>query len=171
MRGPQRTPGASGAQPFGPLAGPEPEPERAAAFAPGPPVTAVSPGDRATERVLRAQVRQEVSRLLDEQHLLRPRPEDETRIRVLIRERIAGFQRSAAVTNTPLIHDPVAMERRLFDGLLRLGPLQPLIDDGAVEEVIINHPRRVFCIAGGANAWSRTSSSTTTTTCASWSSG
>ena len=128
---------------------PEPEPERAAAFAPGPPVTAVSPGDRATERVLRAQVRQEVSRLLDEQHLLRPRPEDETRIRVLIRERIAGFQRSAAVTNTPLIHDPVAMERRLFDGLLRLGPLQPLIDDGAVEEVIINHPRRVFCIAGG----------------------
>ncbi len=109
----------------------------------------VSPDDRATERVLRAQVRQEVSRLLDEQQLLRPRPEDETRIRILIQERIAAFQRSAAVTNTPLVHDPAAMERRLFDGLLRLGPLQPLIDDPAVEEIIINHPRRVFCIAGG----------------------
>jgi pilus assembly protein CpaF len=126
-----------------------PQADLPGAFGLGGPLTAVSPGDRATERVLRAQVRQEVSRLLDEQHLLRPRPEDEARIRVLIRERIAGFQRSAAVTNTPLIHDPAAMERRLFDGLLRLGPLQPLIENPEVEEIIINHPRRVFCIAGG----------------------
>ena len=109
----------------------------------------MSPTDRAAERVLRPEVRQEVSRLLDEQHLLRPRPEDEARIRVLIRERVAAFQRTAAVTNTPLVHDPGAMERRLFDGLLRLGPLQPLMDDPAIEEIIVNHPRRVFCIAGG----------------------
>jgi pilus assembly protein CpaF len=94
-------------------------------------------------------VRQEVSRLLDEQHLLRPRREDEARIRALIRERIAAHQRIAALTNTPLIYDPAGLERRLFDGLLRLGPLQPLMDDPAVEEIIVNHPRRVFCIAGG----------------------
>lgn len=109
----------------------------------------VSTNDRAAERALRTDVRQEVSRLLDEQHLFRPRPEDEARIRTLIRERVSYYQRNAAVTNTPLIHDQQGMERRLFDGLLRLGPLQPLMDDAGVEEIIVNHPRRVFCIAGG----------------------
>jgi pilus assembly protein CpaF len=109
----------------------------------------LAPTDRAAERQIRIEVREEVGRLLDEQHLLRPRPEDEARIRVVIRERVASYQRRAAVTNTPLIHDPAGLERRLFDGLLRLGPLQPLIEDPAVEEIIVNHPRRVFCIAGG----------------------
>ncbi|MDQ3702235.1 MAG: hypothetical protein M3442_15140, partial [Chloroflexota bacterium] len=102
-----------------------------------PPVsTPVSTNDRAAERALRTDVRQEVSRLLDEQHLFRPRPEDEARIRTLIRDRVSYYQRNAAVTNTPLIHDQQGMERRLFDGLLRLGPLQPLMDDASVEEII-----------------------------------
>lgn len=139
------------------MAGPQTGPTRAGALAraeapfAGPPDAAppVSPADRAAERILRADVRGEVGRLLDEQHLLKPRPEDETRIRILIRERVSSYQRNAAVTNTPLIHDPPGLERRLFDGLLRLGPLQPLMDDSAVEEIIVNHPRRVFCIAGG----------------------
>src|SRR5204863_9228881 len=35
------------------------------------------------------------------------------------------------------------------DGLLRLGILQPLIDDSSVEELIINGPNRIFVIRDG----------------------
>lgn len=60
---------------------------------------------------------------------------------------MAAYQRRAAATNTPLLADPAAVERRLFDGLLRLGILQPFMDDPAVEEVIVNGPNRIFVIA------------------------
>src|SRR5262249_57218164 len=41
------------------------------------------------------------------------------------------------------------MERRLYDGLLRLGILEPLMQDPTVEEVIANGPARVFVIEDG----------------------
>lgn len=104
--------------------------------------------DRAAERGLRSEVRTAVGRLLDERQLLAPGPEDEARIRALIRERIAEHQRRAATTNAPQLADPEGVEQRLFDWLLRLGPLQSLMDNPAVEEIIVNGPR-VFAIEGG----------------------
>ncbi|HEV8636469.1 MAG TPA: ATPase, T2SS/T4P/T4SS family, partial [Chloroflexota bacterium] len=104
--------------------------------------------DRAAERVLRETVREKVGRLLDERQLLTPRPDDEARIRALIHEEVEAHQRRVVATNQPLLADPAGVERRIFDGLLRLGPLQPLMDDPAVEEVIVNGPR-VFCVRGG----------------------
>src|SRR5579884_4156854 len=104
--------------------------------------------DRLIERELRDEVRSAVDRLLSERQLLSPGPEDEARIRALVAEKVAAYQRRAATTNQPLVHDPAGLERRLFDGLLRLGPLQPLMDDPGVEEVICNGPR-VFAIRGG----------------------
>src|ERR671922_1473476 len=89
------------------------------------------------------------ARLLGERQLLEPRPEDEARIRNLIHERVAAYQRRAAATNAPLLLDPEAVEQRLFDGLLRLGILQPLMDDPSVEEVICNGPHRIFVIEDG----------------------
>lgn len=116
----------------------------------GPAVlTVLSQSDRAAERALREQVREEVGRMLDERQLMTPRPEDEQRIHAIIRERIARFQRDAANTNAPVLHDPEGVARRLFDGLLRMGPLQPLMESPDVEEVIVNAPRRVFCIERG----------------------
>src|SRR6266516_1441776 len=82
--------------------------------------------DRAAERTLRDEVRAAVSRLLGEQQLLVPSAADEERIAALIRERVTAYQRRAAMTNAPLLLDPEGVERRLFDGLLRLGILQPL---------------------------------------------
>jgi pilus assembly protein CpaF len=104
--------------------------------------------DRLIERELREEVRGAVDRLLSERQLLAPGPEDAARIRALVSETVAAYQRRAATTNRPLVHDQPGLERRLFDGLLRLGPLQPLMDDEAVEEVICNGPR-VFAIRGG----------------------
>ena len=105
--------------------------------------------ERAAERALREEVRAAVSRLLGERQLLSPDPGDEERIRALIRERIAAHQRRAAHTNAPLLTDPEATARRLFDGLLRLGILQPYVEDPAVEEIICNGPNRVFVIRDG----------------------
>lgn len=106
-------------------------------------------GDRAIERVLREEVRAAVDRLLGEQHLLTPGPDDEERIRVLIRDHVEAYQRRAVTTNAPLLADPEAIEKRLFDGLLRLGILQPLMDAPDVEEIIVNGPGRIFLIRDG----------------------
>ncbi|CCF85424.1 CpaF family protein [Nitrolancea hollandica] len=106
-------------------------------------------GDRAGERLLRAEMQEAVSRLLGEAELLSPGPEDEARIRVLIRERVSAYQRRAAATNAPLLSDPEGVERRLFDRLLRLGVLQPLIEAPGIEEIICNGPNRVFVIEDG----------------------
>src|SRR5437867_2904820 len=89
--------------------------------------------DRAAERALRGEVQAAVSRLLGEQQLLVPSTADGDRIGALIHERVAAYQRRAAMTNAPLLLDPESVERRLFDGLLRLGILQPLMDDAAIE--------------------------------------
>jgi len=105
--------------------------------------------DRAGERALREEIRAEVARLLGERQLLEPGAEDEVRIRNLIHDRVAAYQRRAAATNAPLLLDPEAVEQRLFDGLLRLGILQPLMDDPGVEEVICNGPHRIFVIEDG----------------------
>ena len=105
--------------------------------------------ERAAERALREEVRAAVSRLLGERQLLTPGPEDEERIRALIREHVAAYQRRAATTNAPLLTDPEGVERRLFDGLLRLGILQPFMDAPTVEEIICNGPNRIFVIEGG----------------------
>jgi pilus assembly protein CpaF len=121
--------------------------------APAAPAAPVAPGDRAAERALREEVRQAVGALLDERRLLAPRPEDEQRIRSEIRARIAAHQRRAAAVNEPQIEDSEGLERRLFDAILRLGVIQPLMDDPAVEEVIVNSPTRVFAIRHGRKRW------------------
>ena len=110
---------------------------------------AAAGGDRAAERALREEVGAAVGRMLDERGLLVPDREDEERIRALIGERVAAHQRWAAATNAPLLVDPEGAQRRLFDGLLRLGILQPLIEASEVEEIICNGPNRIFVIERG----------------------
>jgi len=108
-----------------------------------------SASDRAAERALRQETREAVSRLLGERELVAPGPDDEDRIRVLIDDRIAAYQRRAVSTNSPLIVDPDELKSRLFNGLLRLGILQPFMEQGTVEEIICNGPSRIFVIEGG----------------------
>ncbi len=105
--------------------------------------------DRVAERELRDEIRTAVTRLLGEETALLPGPADEERIRALIGERVAAYQRRAAATNAPLLSDPEATVQRLFDGLLRLGILQPYMDAPAVEEIICNGPHRIFVIEDG----------------------
>ncbi|MFN8472791.1 MAG: ATPase, T2SS/T4P/T4SS family [Anaerolineae bacterium] len=98
---------------------------------------------------MRAEVRTAVSRLLGDQQLLAPDREDEERIRALIHEHVATYQRRAAAVNGVLLRDPEGIEQRLFDGLLRMGILQPFMDRSTVEEIICNGPQRIFVIEDG----------------------
>jgi pilus assembly protein CpaF len=120
-----------------------------AAASPPADARALSGSDRAAERALRDEIRTAVGRLLGEQQVVVPGPEDEERVRALIQEHVAAYQRRAATTNRALLVDPAAVEQRLFDGLLRLGILQPLVDAAAVEEIICNGPHRIFVIEDG----------------------
>src|SRR5579872_5756651 len=105
--------------------------------------------DRLTERSLREKIRKEVDRLLAERELLVPGRDEEDRIRALIHEQVAASQRRAAETNEPLLSDPEGVEVRLFNDLLRLGLLQPLMEDPTIEEILVNGPGRVFVIQDG----------------------
>lgn len=109
----------------------------------------VSTIDRGPERGLRDEIRAAVSRLLGERQLLAPGRDDEERIRAIIQDHVDAYQRRAATTNSPLLLDPEGVKRRLFDGLLRLGILQPLIEAPALEEIICNGPNRIFVIEHG----------------------
>lgn len=111
--------------------------------------TRISPALRAVERGIREEVQDEVGKLLDERRLLAPGADEEDLIRATIRNSIESYQRRAANTNAPDLPDPAAVEQRIFDALLRLGVLQPLMDDPDVEEIICNSPNRVFTIKNG----------------------
>jgi pilus assembly protein CpaF len=105
--------------------------------------------DRSAEAELREDIRREVDRLLGERQLLRPGPDEEQRLRGVVKERVAAYQRRAATTNAPLLFDPAGVERRICDALFGLGPLQSLMDDPTVEEIAVNGPNRVFAYANG----------------------
>jgi pilus assembly protein CpaF len=105
--------------------------------------------DRAAERVIRERVAEAVTRALGEGHFVAPRGEDQARVRAIIDDEVAAYERRAVTTNAPLLVDPDGVRRRLFDGVFGVGLLQPLMDDPTVEEVIVNGPLRIFAIRDG----------------------
>jgi pilus assembly protein CpaF len=110
---------------------------------------ALDPGDRVAERVIRERVADAVSRSMGDGRLLAPGGHEEERVRTIIDDEVAAYERRAVTTNSPLLLDAEAVRRRLFDSVFGLGILQPLMDDPRVEEIIVNGPLRVFAIREG----------------------
>ena len=111
--------------------------------APAPPAAAES------EAAIRSEVQEQLRALLDAEALLEPGPAEYEQVERLVRERIAAADRRAANLGRPPLAEPGRLTRRILDDLLGLGPLQPLLDDPSVEEIIVNGPQRVFAISGG----------------------
>jgi pilus assembly protein CpaF len=105
--------------------------------------------DRAAERSIRERVAETVSRSIGDGRLLAPGTQDEERVRAIIDDEVAAYERRAVTTNGALLLDADAVKRRLFDSVFGLGILQPLMDDPRVEEIIVNGPLRVFTIREG----------------------
>ena len=118
-------------------------------FATGSGFGALNASDRAAERLIRERVVEAVSRSLGDGRLLAPGGQDEPRVRAIIDDEVAAYDRRAVTTNGPLLIDAEAVRRRLFDSVFGLGILQPLMDDPRVEEIIVNGPLRIFAIRDG----------------------
>lgn len=67
----------------------------------------------------------------------------------LLSQEITRYNQRAARTNGLLLPNPKISQRRMFDRLFRMGKLQALLDDQAVEEIEVNAPDRVFVILAG----------------------
>jgi pilus assembly protein CpaF len=104
---------------------------------------------RDRERALREEVREELRRVMAIDALAEPGPGEVERVRRIIAERIDGFNRRALAAGEPPLTDTQGLAQRILDDILGLGPLQPLLDDPAVEEIIVNGPHRVFTIESG----------------------
>ena len=111
--------------------------------------SAFHPADRAAERLIRERVADAVSRSIGDGRLLAPGGQEEERVRAIIDDEVAAYERRAVTTNAPLLLDADAVRRGLFDSVFGLGILQPLMDDPRVEEIIVNGPLRVFTIREG----------------------
>lgn len=74
---------------------------------------------------------------------------DPTAIERLIDEVITGYEDTVATSTLPPLIDRTGTARHVLDALAGFGPLQPLFDDPAVEEIWINEPGRVFVARGG----------------------
>jgi pilus assembly protein CpaF len=109
----------------------------------------VAASDRVAERVIRERVAENVSRSLGEGRLLAPTNQDEDRIRTIVDDEVAAYERRAVTTNSPLLIDADGLKHRVLDSIFGLGLLQPLMDDPRVEEVIVNGPLRIFTIRDG----------------------
>ncbi len=118
-------------------------------FAAGGGIAPLSASDRAAERLVRERVVEAVGRFLGDGRLLAPGGQDEERVRAIIDDEVAAYDRRAVTTNGPLLVDAEAVRRRLFDSVFGLGILQPLMDDPRVEEIIVNGPLRIFAIRDG----------------------
>jgi pilus assembly protein CpaF len=65
-------------------------------------------------------------------------------------DEVVGDYRDRAITSSlPPLGDVPAVSRAVLDAVAGFGPLQPLLDDDAVEEIWINEPGRVFVARHG----------------------
>jgi pilus assembly protein CpaF len=99
---------------------------------------------------LRARAQEEIGRSLAEEL---PEEDAEARAWALLVELVEDENRRRSLARDAPLSPKERTEtaQQLFNHLFRLGPLQTLLDDDAVEEVVVNGPARGFVVrAGGA---------------------
>jgi len=74
---------------------------------------------------------------------------DAAAVRRLVDDVVADYDHRALTSSLPPLTDAAAAARRVVDAVAGFGPLQPFLDDPAVEEVWINDPGRVFVARHG----------------------
>jgi pilus assembly protein CpaF len=74
---------------------------------------------------------------------------DPTAVTALIDEAVADYLDRATTSQLPPLADRPAVSRAILDAIAGFGPLQPYLDDPAIEEIWINEPGRVFVARRG----------------------
>ena len=70
-------------------------------------------------------------------------------VRRLVEAAVADYDERALLGAVPGLGSLDVARRHVFDAVAGFGPLQPLLDDPAVEEIWINAPHVVFAARGG----------------------
>jgi pilus assembly protein CpaF len=70
-------------------------------------------------------------------------------VRRIVDEVVGAYDVRSLSAALPAMGDPVATARAVYDAVAGFGPLQPYLDDPAVEEIWINEPSRVFVARHG----------------------
>jgi pilus assembly protein CpaF len=99
---------------------------------------------------LRVRAQEEIGRSLADDL-----PEDDAEVRAwaLLVDLVEEENRRSVLSNDPSLspEERTAAAQELFNQFFRIGPLQPLLDDESIEEVVVNAPDRGFVVrAGGA---------------------
>ena len=102
------------------------------------------PLERTAEREILSAVRKEMDSLFGQRD--GATVPDEERLAELVRIEIARWQRARVNSNLPVLPDVAAMQERVMDWLVGLGPLEPLIRNPAYEEIFVDGPREVGVI-------------------------
>ena len=95
------------------------------------------------QQVIEAEVRERVRR-----RGIDPIAEPST-VAGLVDEVVAGYLDRAVSNPLPPLGDVAAVSHEVLDAVAGFGPLQPLLDDPAIEEIWINGPGRVFVARRG----------------------
>ncbi|MFL6077642.1 MAG: CpaF family protein [Mycobacteriales bacterium] len=74
---------------------------------------------------------------------------DPAAVRGLVDEVLAEYEDRALSADLPPVGDRRQLARIVFDAVAGYGPLQPFLDDPAVEEIWINEPGRVYVARDG----------------------
>jgi pilus assembly protein CpaF len=74
---------------------------------------------------------------------------DRAGVIALVEDAIADYDERAVLGAVPPLLDPAGVHRSVLDAVVGFGPLQPYLDDPAVEEIWINSPTQVFIARGG----------------------
>ncbi|MCC6387443.1 MAG: CpaF family protein [Dehalococcoidia bacterium] len=104
-----------------------------------------TPSTTRLEQALREEVREELRRIVDLDTLA----DEHDEVRRTVRQLVDAANHRAVAVGDLAIPDPEGLANRLVDEILGLGPLQPLLDDAGIEEIIVNGPHRTFVIQGG----------------------
>lgn len=81
-------------------------------------------------------------------------------VRELVATATADYDARSMHAPLPMLEDVVTTQQAIFDAVAGFGPLQPLLDDPAIEEIWINSPSQIFAARGGVTELTNISLST-----------
>ncbi|HEX6488735.1 MAG TPA: CpaF family protein [Candidatus Dormibacteraeota bacterium] len=122
---------------------PRPAPAEAPKPQAGPAAPAIQPGRRLGFSAIKAQIQD----LLVERHATELDVTDREAVRSTISSLVDEFLRDNAVPVSALDH--TRLVEGLLDDVLGLGPLEPLLQDPSVTEIMINHHKQIYIERAG----------------------
>ena len=76
---------------------------------------------------------------------------DASGVRRLVEDAVAGYDERSLTRALPPLNDADGAVKQVLDAVVGFGPLQPFLDDPAVEEIWINEPGKVFVARSGSS--------------------